>query len=143
MNQDSVSLLQECNAGAKMGLKSLNDVLDDVCSANMKQTLMKSRAEHERIQCQTNAMLYKDQKDGKEPDMMATAMSWMKTNAKMAMDGSDQTIANLITDGCNMGVTSINRYLNQYQDADMQAKGVAKDLIAIEEKLAKDLRTYL
>jgi len=143
MNQDSVSLLQECNAGAKMGLKSLNDVLDDVCSSNMKQTLMKSRAEHERIQSQTNAMLYKDQKEGKEPDKMAAAMSWMKTSAKMVMDSSDQTIANLITDGCNMGVTSINRYLNQYQDADMQAKGIARDLIAVEEKLAKDLRMYL
>lgn len=143
MNQDSVSLLQECNAGAKMGLKSINEVMDRVCSSGLKQTLSKSRAAHEKIQCQTNAMLYKDQQDGKDPDIMASAMSWMKTNAKMVMDDSDQTIANLITDGCNMGITSLNRYLNQYQDADMQAKAIAKDLISIEEKLAKDLRSYL
>jgi hypothetical protein len=67
----------------------------------------------------------------------------MKTNAKMAMDPSDQTIANLITDGCNMGVTSLNRYLNEYNAADDASKRIAKDLIALEEGLSKDLRVYL
>lgn len=143
MNQDSISLLQECNAGAKMGIKSLNEVMDDVCNPNLKQLLMQSRSEHEKIQNQTSSMLYEDQKMGKEPDKMATAMSWVKTNAKMMMNDSDQTIANLITDGCNMGVTSLNRYLNQYGDADMQVKNVIKDLISLEEQLAKDLRGYL
>lgn len=143
MNQDSISLLQECNAGAKMGIKSLNEVMDDVCNPNLRQVLMQSRSEHEKIQNQTSSMLYEDQKMGKEPDKMATAMSWVKTNAKMMMNDSDQTIANLITDGCNMGVTSLNRYLNQYGDADMQAKNIAKDLISLEEQLSKDLRGYL
>lgn len=143
MNQDSISLLKECNAGAKMGIKSLNEVMDDVCNPNLKQILMQSRSGHEKIQNQTNSMLYDDQQSGKEPDKMATAMSWMKTNAKMMMNDSDQTIANLITDGCNMGVTSLNRYLNQYEEADMKTKNIAKDLIFLEEKLAKDLRSYL
>lgn len=143
MNQDSISLLKECNAGAKMGIKSLNEVMDDVCNPNLKQILMQSRFGHEKIQNQTNSMLYDDQQSGKEPDKMATAMSWMKTNAKMMMNDSDQTIANLITDGCNMGVTSLNRYLNQYEEADMKTKNIAKDLIFLEEKLAKDLRSYL
>ncbi len=143
MNQDTMRLLQECNSGAKMGIKSLNDVMDDISDETLKQILMKSRSEHEKIECQTSAMLYKDEESAKNPPMFATAMSWMKTNAKMAMDHSDHTIANLITDGCNMGVTSINRYLNEYAQADSHSKQVAKELIALEETLAKDLRTYL
>ncbi|MEE1313731.1 MAG: hypothetical protein UHS41_08430 [Lachnospiraceae bacterium] len=143
MNQDTVRLLQECNAGAKMGIKTLNEVLENVCDSNLKQRLMESRSEHEKIKDQSSALLSESHEMGKEPDFMASAMSWAKTNVKMAMKDSDQTIANLITDGCNMGITSLNRYLNQYNGAEYQAKSVVQDLIGAEEKLVKDLRKYL
>lgn len=143
MNQDTVRLLQECNAGAKMGIKTLNEVLENVCDSNLKQRLMESRSEHEKIKDQSSALLSESHEMGKEPDFMASAMSWAKTNVKMAMKDSDQTIANLITDGCNMGITSLNRYLNQYNGAEYQAKSVVQDLIGAEEKLIKDLRKYL
>ena len=42
-----------------------------------------------------------------------------------------------------MGITSLNRYLNQYQGADMTAKKVVNDLIGEEESLVKDLQKYL
>ena len=74
---------------------------------------------------------------------MAKGMSWMKTNVKLAVDESDQTIADLITDGCNMGVKSLNRYLNQYQAAEERTKDITKKLIKLEETLAKDIRKYL
>ena len=67
----------------------------------------------------------------------------MKTNMKMTMDNSDSTVADLITDGCNMGVKTLNRYLNQYKAADEESKAVCGKLISIEEKLSKDLQKYL
>lgn len=81
--------------------------------------------------------------DGKEPALLAKGMSWMKTNVKLIMNESDQTIAGLMTDGCNMGVKTLNRYLNQYTAADKKSKDIAKRLINIEEKLAEDLRKFL
>ena len=74
---------------------------------------------------------------------MAKGMSAVKTNVKMAIDESDHTVADLITDGCNMGVKSLNRYLNQYKAADEVSKDIAKRLINLEEKLAVDIRTWL
>ena len=74
---------------------------------------------------------------------MAKGMSWMKTNMKMTMDSSDATVADLITDGCNMGVKTLNRYLNQYKAADEKSKAICGELISIEEQLCKDLRAYL
>ena len=59
------------------------------------------------------------------------------------MDQSDQTIADLITDGCNMGVKSLNQYLNQYQAADEVSKDITKRLIHLEERLAVDIRKFL
>ena len=62
---------------------------------------------------------------------------------KMGMDGSDQTIADLMTDGCNMGVKSLNQYLNQYEAADEVSKDIAKRLINLEERLTLDIRKFL
>lgn len=45
-----------------------------------------------------------------------------KTNVKLVMNESDQTIADLMTDGCNMGVKSLNKYLNQYKAANEKVK---------------------
>ena len=74
---------------------------------------------------------------------MAKGMSWIKTNMKLGMDESDATIADLMTDGCNMGVKSLNKYLNQYEAADEVSKDIAKRLINLEEVLAVDIRSFL
>ena len=75
--------------------------------------------------------------------MMAKGMSWMKTNVELALHDSDHTIADLMTDGCNMGVKSLNKYLNEYEAADEESKDMAKRLIQLEEKLAVDIRDFL
>ena len=74
---------------------------------------------------------------------MAKGMSWMKTNVKLVMNESDETIADLMTDGCNMGVKSLSKYLNQYKAADEKSKDITKRLIRLEEKLTEDMRAYL
>ena len=74
---------------------------------------------------------------------MAKGMSWIKTNVMLAVDESDSRVADLITDGCNMGVKSLNRYLNQHTDASEKAKELTKKLIDLEEKLAIDIRRFL
>ncbi len=79
----------------------------------------------------------------KEPNVMAQGMSWIKTNMRLAMNTSDETIAELMTDGCNMGVKSLSRYLNQYKAADDRAKAITKKLINLETDLCSDLRVYL
>ena len=81
--------------------------------------------------------------DGKEPSPMAKGMSWIKTNVKLVMNESDQTIADLMTDGCNMGVKSLNKYLNQYKAANEKSKDITKRLIKLEEKLVIDIRGFL
>lgn len=62
---------------------------------------------------------------------------------KLAVKESDATIADLMTDGCNMGVKSLNKYLNKYKAADEVSKDITKRLINLEEKLAVDIRQFL
>ena len=90
---------------------------------------------------QTQLNRFRD--EGKEPNPFVQKMSWVKTNMKLAMEDSDHTIADLITDGCNMGVKSLSRYLNQYKAADERSKDISKRLIHLEQTLAEDVRAFL
>lgn len=74
---------------------------------------------------------------------MAKMMSWEKTNVKLDLEDSDKVVAELITDGCNMGVKSLYKYLHQYKAADEKAKKLAEDVIEEEDHLAIHLRVYL
>ncbi|MEE1504611.1 MAG: hypothetical protein UGF89_10255 [Acutalibacteraceae bacterium] len=143
IEQDTIKLLRECDAGVKMGISSIDDVLDDVKSVKLKEYLVNCKNEHIELDREINKLLDKYQDDGKEPNPIAKSMSWIKTNMKLAMKESDETIADLMTDGCNMGVKSLNKYLNQYCAADEVTKDIAKRLINLEEKLAVDIRKYL
>lgn len=143
VEQDTVKLLRECDAGIKMGVASIDDVLDHVRKDDFSRKLTKCKQEHEKLQTQVQQLLSKYQDEGKDPNPIAKGMSWMKTNMKLSMEDCDSTIADLITDGCNMGVKSLNRYLNQYKAADEVSKDIAKRLINLEEQLTVDLRQYL
>ena len=143
VEQDTVKLLRECDAGVKMGVASIDDVLEYVRSDELKKLLKDCKAEHEKLKTEIQKELDRFQDEGKNPDPIAKGMSWMKTNFKMAMNESDKTIADLMTDGCNMGVKSLNEYLNQYEAADEKSKDIAKRLINLEEKLAVDIRGFL
>jgi len=143
IEQDTVKLLRECDAGVKMGIESINEVIDYVHCPEFKKYLHDCKDEHSKLESEIWEELERFHDDGKDPNPMAKGMSWMKTNVKLAMDESDKTVADLITDGCNMGVKSLNRYLNQYEAADEVSKDIAKRLINLEEKLAVDIRKYL
>lgn len=143
IEQDTIRLLRECDAGVKMGVDSIDDVLDYVSSEDLKKSLIHCKDEHIKLKDEIQELLEKYHDDGKEPNPMAKSMSWLKTNVKLVMHESDQTIADLMTDGCNMGVKSLNQYLNQYKAADEKSKDIAKKLIHLEEKLTEDIRGYL
>ena len=114
IEQDTIKLLRECDAGIKMGVSSIQDVVEYVSHDKLRKCLEDCKAKHEKLQGEIQALLTEYHDDGKEPNVMAKGMSWMKTNVKLVMNESDHTIADLMTDGCNMGVKSLHKYLNQY-----------------------------
>ena len=143
IESDTIKLLRECDAGVKMGVASIDDVLDHVQSEKLEKCLTQCKQEHEKLNSEIRELLCKYEDDGKNPNPIAKGMSWMKTNVKLGVDDSDATVADLMTDGCNMGVKSLNRYLNSYKAADEVSKDIAKRLINLEEKLTIDIREFL
>lgn len=143
MQDDSIRLLRECNAGIKMGVSSLDDMMKYVQSEDLRTLLQKSKATHTRLGNTTHEYLNEYHDSGKEPAVMAKVMSKMKANIKLDEDGPDSTVADLITDGCNMGVKSLYRYLNQYPAAEEKIKKLTLEVADAEETLTRELRDYL
>lgn len=140
---DTVKLLKECDAGIKMGVAAIEEVYGSVKSDNLKGLLRDSKNQHEKLKDEIITLLDEHADEGKNPNPMAKGMSWIKTNFKLAADSSDNTVADLITDGCNMGVKSLSKYLNEYKSADNKSKDITKRLVQIETNLADNIRQFL
>ena len=143
VEQDTIKLLRECDSGVKMGVSAIDEVMDHVKSQDLRNILQKSMTENESMKNELQSILVDYHDEGKDPNAMAQGMSWFKTNMKLSMSDNDSTVADLITDGCNMGIKSLSRYLNKYSAADERSKDMAKRLISAEERLAADVRPFL
>jgi len=143
INDDTIKLLKECNAGIKMGVSAIEEVVDKTSNRKLKEILNDSLDEHDRLGSETHELLNEYNDSGKEPNIMAKSMSWLKTNMMLSVNECDETVADLITDGCNMGVKSLSKYLNKYEAAEEKVKDIAKKLISMEAQLAIDIRPFL
>ena len=143
MDQDTVKLLKECDAGVKTAVNSIDEVLDNIKSEDLRKIMNDSRRTHQNIGDDIHAALNALDETGKDPNPMARAMSWMKINWKLSEKPSDATVADLMYDGCSMGVKSLAKYMNQYKEASSDSKAYAKKLIEAEDTLMTDLRTFM
>lgn len=141
--KDTIALLKECDAGTKMAVKSIRQVLDDTSSEELNALLSKSLQDHEDLGNKLHDLLNEYGEEGQEPPIMGSVSSWITTSVKMLVDDSDHQIASLMIDGCNMGIKSLSEYVNQYKDASSKAEDMCTRLITIEQDLADKLRLFL
>ena len=141
--QDTCQLLKECNSGIKMAVDAIREVLPNVKNEELRKKLTACEKEHEKLGDETHSLLLQNHAKDEEPGIMAKGMSWIKTNLTMSVNPGDDTIANLISTGCDMGVRTLQKYLNDCQNASDQAKTLVKKVIKLEEDLSVDMRAYL
>lgn len=141
---DTIYLLQECDSGTKMAVTSIDEILDKLHDEKLINLLNESKRHHEKLGNDLHELLREYHVEDKDPSLMAKSMSWFKTNIKTGMsEDTDKTAAGLMTDGCDMGIKSLHKYLNQYKDANHTAKAICSRLISIEETLRDDLQKFL
>lgn len=143
MKQDTLQLLKECDSGIKTAVASIDEIKDHVKDVTLAKIFEQYKHDHEELGKRIQTMLEKEALEGKDPNAMVKAMSWMKINAKLIQKPTDAEAADLMMDGCNMGIKSVCKYQNKYGAADEGAKTIAKDLVDLESKLMIELRAYL
>jgi len=141
--QDTIQLLNQCHAGAQMAVSSLNDVLPSVEDPDLRSRLYASLEDHNRLAGQAVSQLQQLHQPEKTASTMARSMSWLKTNIRLAVSPGDHSVADLVTDGCNMGVKTLRKSCNRFTGAGQAAKDLAADLMAKEAGLVQALEPYL
>ena len=140
---DTIRLLPECDAGSKMAVSASDEVLDRTQGSTLKNLLLDAKQHHAKLGNDIHTELAHCHGNTKEPSPVAKGMAWAKTNMKLTLEQSDATVANLITDGCDMGINALQRCLNDYPDASHAAKDLCRRLMSVEDTLREDLRSYL
>lgn len=143
MANDTTELLKECDSGVKMAVKNLDEITKKIDDKKLEDIVAESRKKHIILKQEIEKTLLEMGEEQCEPNFIAESMGYLKTNMKFAMEKTDKTAADLITDGCNMGIKTLTRYLNQYENANEKAKHTARAVIAVEEDLLDSVRPFL
>ena len=77
-NNDTIYLLKECDAGTKMAVSSIDEVLESIEKPELKQLLSKSKEHHETLGNEIHSLLLEYHSEEKDPNAMAKGMSWLK-----------------------------------------------------------------
>lgn len=140
MNSDTIKLLKECNAGCKSATNSMEQVMPFVGESHgLHDILKKYNDEHISIGDECHALLNAVEEDEKDPHPAAKVFSWISTEMKLMMDSQPDHVAELLTDGCHMGIKSLSRYLNQYSEASEESRRLARKLIDCEKQFYDEL----
>lgn len=143
MNTESIMLLKECNSGCKNATDAMEQVLPFIKEQNLKKLVEDYNRKHINIGDECHEQLNRVAEDEKDPPKITKAMAWIGTEIKLLIDDKSDKIAEILVDGCNMGIKSIAKFCNQYPNANSAAKDLAFELISIEQDFMNELLAYL
>lgn len=143
MNEDTINLLKECNAGCKSATNSMEQVQPYIEDDKLKSIIDGYNDKHIKIGDECHQMLNLYHEEEKDPQVSAKAFSWISTEMKLMINNDDHKIADIMTDGCNMGIKSVSGYINKYKTAAKDSVDLAKKLVKTEQEFMNELLGYL
>ncbi len=143
MEEQTVVLLKECNAGCKMAINSMERLKEYVKNASLNELLEEYKKQHRELEEESARLLEESGETQKQPDLMASAFSWLTTELKMMVQDDSTQIAKILMNGCNMGIQSVSECMNKCREASHASISMAKKLVKCEEKLMEDVKKFL
>lgn len=143
MTEQTVELLDECSSGCKMAINSMKQILDFIKDEKLEKIIRSYTEKHQKLERETGEQLNEYGRDEEKPGLVASAMSWISTEAKLMINGNAAQIAKIIMDGCNMGIQSIGKRINECISASEESISLAKRLVRTEEDLMLEMKQFL
>jgi hypothetical protein len=143
MNEDTINLLKECNAGCKMAANSMEQLLPFIENEKLKSIINEYNEKHIKIGDECHQRLNEYHEEEMDPQVSAKAFAWISTKLKLLMNNHTHEIADILIDGCNMGVKSVSEYINKYKAASEESIDLAKKIVKTEQEFMNDLLGYL
>ena len=143
MNEQTMELLKECTSGCTMAVGSINQIMQYVKDDKLSDLLIAYKGKHEKFHKEAALLLDEAGKDEKNPSTIDTVMARFGTEMKLMIKSDNHQIAKLMMDGCNMGIQSICKSINEHPNADKAAVKIAKDIVSVEEDFVKEMEKFM
>ena len=104
MNEDTISLLKECNSGCKSATSSMEQVLGYVKNEKLAALIKKYDEKHIKAGDECHELLNQMNEKEKDPSKVAMLFAEMGTDMKLMLEKSAHKAADMLIDGCTMGI---------------------------------------
>lgn len=141
-NADSEILNYICR-NTEMGLEGIKQILDVTEDPKMEKELKKQHGYYEDVYRKAKAKLAELGEEPKPVSEIAKFSANMMTKGKTMFDDSSSKIAEMMIQGSTMGVVKLTEQLHAYEGDDKEIRGLADQLIGIEEEYIEELKSFL
>ena len=143
MKEHTIALLTECEAGLKMATSSMEQTLPKLTDPGFKTMFQDYYTKHAKLQEECRRQLKEQEECGNQYEKNPPLVAKFMADMKIARCDDREEVADFYTDGCNMGMKSVAKYLNKYMQASEESISLARKIIKLEQHFMEDLRAYL
>ena len=135
-------LYQEIYKGCKMGAESLVNLLPKVTDDGLRNEITAQLERYEEYAAKAREELFDLDTSPKEENAFTKMSAKMGVMMNTMLDASSSHIAQMIIEGCSMGITELLKVVHAYGIKD-DAEQLARDVISFEESCSENMKKYL
>ncbi|MBQ7380876.1 MAG: hypothetical protein IJW69_02200 [Clostridia bacterium] len=135
-------LYQEIYRGCKMGGESIVNLLPKVNDEGLKSELTAQLERYEEFASKAREQLFDMDKTPKEENLLTKLSSKMGVMMNTMIDATSSHIAQMIIEGCSMGITELIKAIHAHDEKD-DAEKLAREVVSFEESCTENMKKYL
>ena len=136
-------VLAEIYRNCQLALQSISDILPETEDEELRKEMESEHEGYEKISGKASVIAKNKGIELKEPNPMKKMMMWGSIKMSTLTNGTRAHIAEMMIQGTVMGITSLKTTAGKTECADEEICELLRELIALEEKYEKKLKTFL
>ena len=139
----NLTILNEINKAAKMGMDSISYVIKKVGDENMKENLTTQYTEYGKIVDRVNTQFDHYGEVPDETPITDKMMGWTGVQLNTITDKSNSHIAEMMIQGGDMGIIECQKLLNHNPYADQEVKNILNDFMNMQRNDIEQMKKFL
>ena len=136
-------LLQGVYQTASMFLNAIDALIPKVKDQKMKDTMELERRGVDKIMDDAVRIMRSKKIEPKAPNIFTRAAAWMGVQFNSLINADNRHIAEMMTEGCTMGIYGSIENIYDFQKADTEIKKLCEDLMHILEEYLNSMKYFL
>lgn len=139
----NLTILNEINKGAKMGMDSITYVSEKLEQEDMKEELSSQYSGYGKIVEKVNQLFEGYGEIPNDAPAKDKMMSWMGVQMNTMNDRSNSHIAEMLIQGNTMGIVECQKLINHNPNAEDKVKNVLHEFMSFSQNNIEKMKEYL